>query len=410
MNPNRRIALRYLFSRHQVTLVGTLTLISIAGVTIGTALLIIVLSVFNGFFDLIQGLLRSYDPDIRIESASGRPFVLADTTRAELASIPEIRLFSPYLEGKALLAYAGGRDKVVIVRGVETSTFFPMVDVDTEPADAWQDLGVRDRMPGVLLGDQLRSAVNVGPGDRLSFLSAAGVQRSLTTFSGPRQLVFDVRGFFRLQPLFEGSIAFVELEAAQHLFMMRHRVSGVDVSIFDSDDAFQVRDDLSRRLGDAFIVKTWYDLQKNLYDVMNLEKWVAYFILMLIVMVAVLNILGSMTMIVIQKRRDIGALMAMGYTARHIRSIFLTQGVIIGLIGCGIGGTLGLALSWGQQAYGWVKLAGAESFIIQAYPVAIQTGDVLMVLGTSLLLCVGASAWPASQAASVLPANAVRSE
>lgn len=410
MNPNRRIALRYLFSRHQVTLVGTLTLISVAGVTIGTALLIIILSVFNGFFDLIQGLLRSYDPDIRIESASGSPFVLSDSTRSRLESIPEIRLVSPYFEGKALLGHRGGRDKVVIVRGVEASTFFSMTDVDTEPAEASADLGVRDRMPGVLVGDQLRSSVNLAIGDRITLLSAAGVQRSLTTFSGPRQIAFDVRGTFRLQPLFEGSIAFVQLEAAQHLFLQRGKLTGIDVSLADPGQALALAPRLRETLGGGFAVLTWYDLQKNLYDVMNLEKWVAYFILMLIVIVAVLNILGSMTMIVIQKRRDIGALMAMGYTARHIRRIFLTQGVVVGLIGCGLGGALGLLLSWGQQTYGWVKLAGAESFIIQAYPVAIQAGDVGMVLLSSLLLCVGASAWPASAAAAVQPADAVRSE
>lgn len=410
MNPNRRIALRYLFSRHQVTLVGTLTAISVAGVTIGTALLIIVLSVFNGFFDLIQGLLRSYDPDIRIESATGRPFVLTDSVRSALTAVPEIRLMTPYFEGKALLGHAGGRDKVVIVRGVEASTFFSMTDVDTEPEGAGLDLGVRDRMPGVLVGDQLRSSVNLGIGDRITLLSAAGVQRSLTTFSGPRQLAFDVRGYFRLQPLFEGSIAFVQLEAAQHLFLQRGKLTGIDVSLQNPDQALDLAPRIQALLGEAWSVSTWYDLQRNLYDVMNLEKWVAYFILMLIVIVAVLNILGSMTMIVIQKRRDIGALMAMGYTAAHIRRIFLTQGVIIGLIGCGIGGALGLLLSWGQQTYGWVRLAGAESFIIQAYPVAIQAGDVAMVLLTSLLLCVGASAWPASAAAAVQPADAVRAE
>lgn len=124
MNPIQRIAARYLFSRQQFTLVGTLTLISISGVTIGTALLIIVLSVFNGFFDLIMGLLRSYDPDIRIESAEGLPFVRTDSTLRHLEAIPEVRMVSPFLEGKAMLAHQGGRDKVVIVRGIVPESFF----------------------------------------------------------------------------------------------------------------------------------------------------------------------------------------------------------------------------------------------------------------------------------------------
>ena len=408
MNPIQRIAARYLFSRQQFTLVGTLTLISISGVTIGTALLIIVLSVFNGFFDLIMGLLRSYDPDIRIESAEGLPFMRADSTLRHLEAIPEVRMVSPFLEGKAMLAHQGGRDKVVIVRGIVPESFFEMVDVESEPIDAVNDLGVRNSMPGVLIGDQLRTALSLGEGDRISLLSAAGVQRSLTSFTGPRYYTFDVRGTFYLQQLFEGSIAFVDLQAAQRLFLQRDRISGIEISLDDPDDAFRLQEELQAWLGPDYVVNTWYDLQKNLYDVMNLEKWVAYFILMLIVIVAVLNIIGSMTMIVIQKRRDISALMSLGFTPTHIRQIFLTQGVMIGLIGCGLGGGIGLLLSWIQKTYVVIKLAGSESFIIQAYPVSIQPLDVISVMLISLFLCIGASAWPASIAAAIQPASGVR--
>lgn len=410
MNPIQRIATRYLFSRQQFTLVGVLTLISISGVTIGTALLIIVLSVFNGFFDLIMGLLRSYDPDIRIESAEGATFTWSDSTLQNLRDIPEVRILSPFLEGKAMLAYQGGRDKVVIVRGIVPQTFFEMVEVDAEPSQSVSDLAVRNRMPGVLIGDQLRGQLNFGVGDQVSLLSAIGVQRSLTSFTGPRYYTFDIRGFFYLQQLFEGSIAFVELEAAQRLFLQRDQLSGIEISLKDPETAFDVREQIQTKLGSSYVVNTWYDLQKNLYDVMYLEKWVAYFILMLIVIVAILNIIGSMTMIVIQKRRDIGALMAIGYTTSHIRYIFLTQGVMIGMIGCVLGGSIGLSLSWLQKTYGLVKLAGAENFIIQAYPISIQPLDVISVLFVSLFLCIGASAWPASEAAKVQPADAVRNE
>lgn len=410
MNPIQRIATRYLFSRQQFTLVGVLTLISISGVTIGTALLIIVLSVFNGFFDLIMGLLRSYDPDIRIESAEGATFTWSDSTLQNLRDIPEVRILSPFLEGKAMLAYQGGRDKVVIVRGIVPQTFFEMVEVDAEPSQSVSDLAVRNRMPGVLIGDQLRGQLNFGVGDQVSLLSAIGVQRSLTSFTGPRYYTFDIRGFFYLQQLFEGSIAFVELEAAQRLFLQRDQLSGIEISLKDPETAFDVREQIQTKLGSSYVVNTWYDLQKNLYDVMYLEKSVAYFILMLIVIVAILNIIGSMTMIVIQKRRDIGALMAIGYTTSHIRYIFLTQGVMIGMIGCVLGGSIGLSLSWLQKTYGLVKLAGAENFIIQAYPISIQPLDVISVLFVSLFLCIGASAWPASEAAKVQPADAVRNE
>ncbi len=410
VHPIRLIARRYLAGRQGISLVNTLTLISIGGVTVGTALLIVVLSVFNGFFALISGLLRSYDPDIRIESAEGAPFAWPDSMAARVAGQPEVVSAAPYLEGNVLLAHAGGRDKVVLMRGVEPAEFFRQVRISDDPGGSATDLGLRGRSPGILVGDQLRGALNLGVGDRVSLLSAAGVQRSLTAFSGPRYFTFDIRGFFYLHSLFEGSMVFVELEAAQRLLFQRDRVSGVDIGLTDPDAADAVRDRLQAVLGAGYSVKTWYDLQKPLYDVMRLEKWAAYFILTLIIVVAVLNIVGSLTMIVIQKRRDIGSLMAVGYSPADIRRIFLTQGLWIGGIGGGIGGALGLFLSWGQDRFGWVKLAGSENFIIQSYPVSIAWGDVTLVLVMAVLLCVLASLYPAAQAARTQPADALRNE
>src|SRR5699024_349472 len=150
----------------------------------------------------------------------------------------------------------------------------------------------------------------------------------------------------------------------------------------------------------------WYDLKRPLYDVMHLEKWGSYGILMIIVLVAVLNIIGSLSMIVIQKNRDIGVLLTMGYTPGDIKRIFIKQGLYIGLIGCSLGGAIGLLLSWLQMKFGLIKLTSA--FIINAYPVSIHVWDVVIVLLGSLLLCLLASWYPALRAGEVEPADAVR--
>lgn len=410
MNPIQLIASRYLFSRKHISLISVLTTISIAGITIGTALLIIILSVFNGFFDLIKGLLLSYDPDIRIEAAEERLFTPDAEFTELLEGIPEIRLFSPYLEGKALLAHRGRTDKVVVVRGVDPSTYFQLIDMDQALVEGDTDLSVRQGRPGIIVGNQLTGQLGIGPGDRIALLSAEAIQRSVTQFSGPRFYTFEVRGSFFLREVFEGSVVFVDLVAAQRMYNIRNQVSGFDLRLHQIEDADSVRDQLQAQLGDGFIVSTWYDLQKPLYDIMNIEKWSAYFILMLIVGVAVLNIVGSLTMIVIQKSRDIGVLMSFGYSPRQIRNIFLRQGLLIGLIGCGIGGALGLAVSWAQQTWGLVQLAGAESFIISAYPVAINPVDVSIVLVGSMLLCLAASWYPAKRAASLIPSEVLRYE
>ncbi len=182
----------------------------------------------------------------------------------------------------------------------------------------------------------------------------------------------------------------------------------MDIKLHNNEDADKVKEELSAMLGPDFNISTWYDLQKPLYDVMLLEKWGSFIILILIVIVAVLNIIGSLTMIVIQKQRDIGILISMGYSQSGIKSIFRKQGLYIGLIGCGIGGTLGLLLSWAQMKFGFVKLSSA--FIIDAYPVQIRPMDVAIILIASLLLCVLASWYPAHRASKVQPADAIRYE
>jgi len=406
----RNIAKRYLFSKKRVSLISVLTLISIAGVTVGTALLIIVLSVFNGFFDVIQSLLRTYDPDIRIESAAA-PSMMVDSSLIEsLEQIPDIRSITQYIEGKSLIAYEGTRDKVVIVKGIDTKTYFPLLEQEQQGNLIIPRLSVVDRRPGILLGNELRSLLNVVPGDRIALLSPDGMRRSLTQFSGPRSYNFEVRGMYDLSSIFEGSIVFVELEAAQRLFNLRNEVTGVDLRLSSPDIADRMKSKLQSKLGSEYRIQTWYDLQKPLYDIMYLEKWAAYVILSLIVAVAVLNIIGSLTMIVIQKQRDIGILMSMGYTRNHIRRIFMYQGLYIGLIGSLVGGGFGVLVCYLQDTFALVKLSGSAAFLIDSYPVLISWTDILAILAVTMSLCLLAALYPARRAASVEPAQAVRYE
>jgi lipoprotein-releasing system permease protein len=159
---------------------------------------------------------------------------------------------------------------------------------------------------------------------------------------------------------------------------------------------------------EAFTVQTWYDLKKSLYDVMQLEKWGASAILMLIVLVAAFNIVGSLTMVVIQKRRDVGVLQAMGVSRNNIRAIFLAEGLLIGVLGTGLGLILGLGLAMLQKYFEVVPMAQAESFLIDAYPVSIHWADVALVTAIAMGLCMLASLYPAARAASIEPAQAVQ--
>ncbi len=381
-----------------------------AGVTVGTALLIVVLSVFNGFFDVIKSMLLSNDPDIRIESAEGRSFAVTAEMEQTLAGIPEIAVKSPFIQGKALVAHRGRRDQVVVVKGVEPESFSKYADLEALMYAGGLDLAVRGSLPGILLSDPVSRSLRLNIGDEISLLSASGMRRALTQFTGPRVSRFEVRGIYDMSQVIDEPVMYIDIAAAQRLFDLRNEVSGLDIRLVDHNRADAVKRVLERDLGDGFRVQTWYDLQKPLYDVMNLEKWGAYFILMIIVLVAVLNIVGTLTMVVIQKKRDIGLLRSIGFRKKDIMSVFLRQGWYVGLIGGILGGAAGLALSWMQDRFELVKLAGAESFIISAYPVQLQWLDVTLVLGGSLLLCVLASWYPALRAASIEPADAVRNE
>lgn len=410
MNISTLIARRYLFSKKRVTLVSALTIISISGVTLGTALLIIVLSVFNGFFDLVKSMMRAQDPDIRIESATGRDLLLDEEQLNAIKAMDEITVVSPYVEGKAIVTRPDGQYSVAIVRGIEPEIFPAFFELETYFEGRPFDFSLQQGRPGVLLSRNQMNDLGLESGEDLRLLSAQSIQRSLTHFSGPRVFQFEVRGYYNLTQQNQQSVLYMDKRAAQRLFNLRNVISGVDILLTDHMKAEELQPELRQFLGEEVQVKTWYDLQKPLYDVMNLEKWGAYIILTMIVLVAVLNIIGSLTMIVIQKTRDIAMLRSMGFTIADIRRVFLKQGFMIGLIGCGLGGSAGLLLTWMQEKFGLVKLAGSESFIINAYPVQLLFTDVALVLSVSLVLCLLASWYPAARASKVEISSALRYE
>lgn len=402
------IARRYLFSRKHISLISTLTLISITGITIGTALLIVILSVFNGFFDVIKGFLLSYDPDIRIEASGDTLIEENRELRAALEKIPEIRYTSPYVEGKALFAVDGSKNKVVDVKGIDREQFFQLNDIKKSIQTGVFDISVRNGKPGIIIHRDLMAELRLNIGEEVVLLSAAGMKNALTQITVPRTYRFEVRGSYFLQQVAGAPKVFVDIEASRRLFRTRKGITGIDLKLENNEQAEEIKQILAADLGSDYTISTWYDLQKPLYDVMYLEKWMSFVILMIIVFVAILNIVGSLTMIVIQKKRDIGILISMGYTPTDIKNIFRKQGLYIGLIGCGIGGGLGLLLAWLQQQYGLVKLSSA--FIIDAYPAQISPVDITIILAGSLILCLLASWYPAHRASKVQPADAVRYE
>ena len=417
------IARRYLASRRRVSLISVITGISIGGVAVGVAALVVVLSVMNGFFDVVRDLLVSYDPHVRIEAVGGAGLDDPDSLLAVARQAPGVVSATPYVEGKALLTADGGGtlNQVITVRGVDPAALDDRVTAALTGGTFSLARGDGGGLPGVVMGGALagRTGVYPGSGDgpaalsgsRVSLLSASALERALALypFGLPSQRTFEVRGTFELEPAYDETHVFVGLEEAQRLFRMEQAVSGIDLRLADLDAAGDVRDALAARLdGRRFAVRTWFDLQGSLYGVMRLEKWAASAILGLIIVVAAFNIVGALTMIVIEKQRDLGALQAMGASRRDVRRIFLLEGLLVGGLGAGLGLAAGLALAVGQDVFGWVKLAEAGSFVIDAYPVSIRALDVGAIALGAVGLCALAAVYPAARASAVEPARAVQ--
>jgi lipoprotein-releasing system permease protein len=411
-----QIARRYLASRREVSLISIITGISMTGVTLGVAALIVVLSVMNGFYDFVRDLLVSVDPHVRVVSTEAQGIADADSLLRVARSLDPVAGASPYVEGKALLLppEGTGGGQVVEVRGVDDSTMGPAT-----PAMAGGEFDVGRSaagLPGLVMDVSIGRSLGVvpgrngGPASTVGLLSAPAIERTLTqVFASPPVRRFEVRGLFEMRAATDRRRVFVGLEEAQRLFQTGTRVTGIDLRLDDLERADVVKAQLRQRLPtDRYTVQTWYDLQQSLYDVMRLEKWGASVILGLIVIVAAFNIVGSLTMVVIEKRRDVGVLQAMGVSRTNIRRIFLMEGALIGAVGTGLGLVLGLGLALLQRRYELVPMAQAESFLIDAYPVAIQPLDVIVVAGVAFGLCVLAALYPATRAAAIEPARAVQ--
>ena len=411
-----QIARRYLISRREVSLISIITGVSTTGVTLGVAALIVVLSVMNGFYDVVRDLLVSLDPHVRVVHTEGRGLAEADSLARMAAGMPHVTAAAPYVEGKALLLHSGGTsdNRVVQVRGVEPSI---TGDAGRVPAVRYGqfDVSERDGVPGLMLGMGVARQLGIAPGratndaSRVGLLSAPALERTLTqVFGSPPVQRYEVRGLFQMQTASGPERVFVHLREAQRLFRMQDRVTGIGLRLDNLERAGAVKAALQQQLDpDRFTVETWYDAQQSLYDVMRIEKWAASAILLLIVVVAAFNIVGSLTMVVIEKRRDIGALQAMGVSSSNVRRIFLLEGLLIGGVGTGLGLVLGLGLALLQKHFNLVPMAQAESFLINAYPVSIHALDIALIAAVALGLCVCAAVYPAMRASSIEPARAV---
>jgi lipoprotein-releasing system permease protein len=412
MSYSRFIAFRYLKSKRKMASVSIISLISLLGVIVGTAALIVVISVFNGFQGIVTDILVNFDPHIRVTATSGEYLPHPQKVLADVTSLKEVRSATMFLSGKAMLV-SGGVNRAVNVIGIvpegneRVSSLSKSVALGRflDPDSANQ----------ILIGLSLADALGSVVGDTVAIISPAGIERSLTQFYQPKVEKFVVTGIYQSQNKdYDGYYAYVNLPAAQYLFVAPgapvspDMVNGIDAKLWDIGKSNAVREELEKMLPDQRI-DTWYDLHKDLYQMMTIERIVAYIVLSLIILIAAFNILGSLTMTVIEKRREIGVLKAMGATRAGIMNIYLLEGMLVGLVGSAVGLLIGYGIGEAQIKYQLFKL-DTSVYIIPAIPVSMHAGDFVAVGLIAMVICSLAALYPAKRASTVDPAQAVRWE
>lgn len=409
MGFERFIAMRYIRSKQQTLFINIIMLVSVIGVMVGVAALLIVLSVFNGFNKVVTDVLVAFDPHIKVLPAKGRSFVLSDSVIKELHAECELIGWSPYVESKALLA-ANNVDRVVVVKGVVDSTIGNVSGVKDAIVLGDFALNAEALMPGIVLGMTLADRLGAIIGSEITIVSPVGVDAMIVQFGQPEMKTFTVIGIYDSRNKdYDAHYAFISIEEARKLFQLRGSVSGVELRLRNIDKSNETQRRLVGNLNEDFKILTWYDLHKDLYSVMQIERWSAYIILCLIICVAAFNLLGSLTMGVIEKRRDIGILKSLGATRQSIVRLFMFEGLLVGSIGTLLGIVIGLTVCYLQIHYELFPL-DPNVYIIPAIPVEMRWMDFVAIGGASMLLSTFASLYPARRAALLMPVDAIRWE
>jgi len=410
MNLESFISKRYLISKHKVNFITIISFISILGITIGVAALIVVLSVFNGFGSLVTSYLINFDPHIRIEITSYEASKSPEKLLPRINEINEIKNSAPFVTGK-VLAYRDGLTEVVSLKGISFSEGESIYGIKSSIAYGKYFSGNEPEIPEIVLGIRLADKLQAIIRDTITLISPVGIETAITQLSMPKMQKFILRGIYSSNNNeFDANYIFTKLLYAQKLLGYNSRIQGYDIRLENIEESFEVKDELQKKLNsEDYSVNTWYDFHKDLYSVMQIERWAAYIILSLIIAVASFNIMGSLAMSVIEKKRDIGILRAMGTSEKSILKIFMFEGLLIGIIGTIAGTLLGYFVCFLQLKYNIYPLDPTQ-YKINSLPLEIRISDFFFIAGASMLLSFLASLYPAKRAAKVNAIEAIKWE
>jgi lipoprotein-releasing system permease protein len=392
-------AWRYFKGKKTTNAVNVIAWISILAIAVGAAALILVLSVFNGFEDLVKSLYADFYTDIRIAPVKSKFITLTPAELQRIRRIPGVRQLSMIAEEKAVLVNEEFQS-IIYLKGVDDA-YTQVSGLSKHIFKGKFDRGTTDH-PLLILGAGIENAVSAEPGKNITPLTVYLPNLKATNFSGLDALSSynaNVSGSFILQQDFDNKYAITNIGFMKYMLDLRpDQYSAVEVALNDDAETEVVKENLQKLMGSTAKVETRYQQNQSLYSVMQVEKWVIYGILSLILVVAAFNMIGALTMLVLEKQKDIAVLKAMGANAGYIQRIFLNEGFLLAAFGGFSGIILAILLCLLQIKYKLLKLSGG-SFIIDYYPVKMVPGDFVLVISTIVLISILA-AWIPSKKAS----------
>ncbi|MBR3286859.1 MAG: ABC transporter permease [Bacteroidales bacterium] len=390
------IARRYLFAHKSHHAINIISLISVIGVMVSSMALVTVLSVFNGFEDLITGLYGVFDPDLKITGREGKTFVPDSLLLASLRADADVRVVSETLEENVLVRYGDLQD-IPVMKGVDAD-YVRLTGLDTLMYSGFYSVAEESEtgLPDAVLGMNVAVTLQMGLRQMLPlqvYMLRRQVQVSFNPEQAVRRASLHSSGIYAIEEESDGYIL-VPLGFMRDLLEAPGAVTALDVQLQPGAGAKAVQQRLAAVWGDAYVIQTRYEQKALVYKIMRYEKWAGFMILAFILLIASFNVISSLSMLMLEKKEDARTLSALGADSRFIRRIFYAEGVLIAFSGAVAGLMLGALCCYLQQTFGIVKLANAQSFIIEAYPVRMKAADFAWILLAVGLIGGLTSYWP----------------
>ncbi|MFT4599588.1 MAG: lipoprotein-releasing system permease protein, partial [Arenicella sp.] len=389
------IAYRYLFSKKKINAINVITAIAMLGFGVGGFAMVVVLSTFNGFENIVEATINNYDPDIKIIAKGKKTFVYNDALKSKVEQEIAVINVSKSLEEKVVIKY-DQHQEIAKIKGVDS-------DFEASKFDSLMVIG------NFMLGDTARSFGVFGGGLANKLNLFPGSPELITVFVPRRDVAYNslnpmaslsskylrASGIFIVHEEIDGETFITSLDFAQDLLSYPNSISSLELSIDQNTDPMVVKESLQELLGSEWEVKTRRELNELIYKIFSSEKWFTFAILSLVLVISSFNIFGSLIMLVLDKKKDISILKSMGTTEQTIRRVFMWQGSYIAIIGGGVGVLLASVLVWSQEYFGWFTMDNA---MVMEYPVELLLNDVLLTFGTVVLLGYLISIYPARKA------------